>query len=98
NKARRATKELLRSPQVAHAAVMTTSPDQHRTTQGRVLWRIDRTAGAHHLYIVSPFAPDLTGLNEQFGWPTRPDIGTIRPYQALLNRLEAGQAWRFRLT
>ncbi|WP_280488952.1 type I-E CRISPR-associated protein Cas6/Cse3/CasE [Nocardia farcinica] len=103
NPARRGTRLFLSSPQVTHAAVMSSFPPSDRTDEpgpvgsGRVLWRIDRSENTVHLYVVSPMRPDFTHLVEQAGWPTTSSWAT-RDYGDLLDRLVAEQRWHFRLS
>ncbi|MEU4805066.1 type I-E CRISPR-associated protein Cas6/Cse3/CasE [Actinosynnema sp. NPDC023587] len=97
NAARRAARSLLASPQKLHAAVMAAFPPSAPTpTDGRVLWRVDRNQHQVLLYLVGPHRPDLTHLVEQVGWPTTHTWDT-RDYQALLDRIEVGRQWAFRL-
>jgi CRISPR system Cascade subunit CasE len=103
NPARRGTHKLLGSPQAMHAAVLSSFAPQTATTaeggeaSARVLWRIDRSAkSSAQLYISSPAKPDLTHLVEQAGWPTTQTWQT-REYAPLLDRLDNGQRWGFRL-
>jgi CRISPR system Cascade subunit CasE len=102
NPARRGAQRLLGSPQAMHAAVLASFPPEGSTVRpqedvARVLWRVDRTGKtAAQLYIASPTTPDLTHLVEQAGWPTTQTWQT-RDYSALLDRLEEGQQWGFRL-
>jgi CRISPR system Cascade subunit CasE len=102
NPARRGTHKLLGSPQVMHAAVLSSFAPQTTLTaseegSARVLWRIDRiTKTCASLYISSPEKPDLTHLVEQAGWPTTQTWQT-RDYTPLLDRLNSGQRWGFRL-
>jgi CRISPR system Cascade subunit CasE len=103
NPARRGTRHLLASPQRMHAAVLAAFPPSAdlETADGRVLWRVDR--GRDHvmtLFVSSPAEPDLTHVVEQAGWPAE---HTAAPWQTarmepLLERLETGQQWAFRLT
>ncbi len=100
NPARRGSRALLASPQTMHAAVMSSFPPGATAggDEGRVLWRLDR--GEHQkteLFVASPGEPDMTHLVEQAGWPTTSSWQT-RDYAPLLDRLEAGQRWAFRLT
>lgn len=94
NPARRGTGRLLASPQRVHAAVMSAYPPG---LEARPLWRVDRLS-RHELllYIVGSAKPDLTHLVEQAGWPTSATWDTTS-YDQFLARLDAGQAWRFRL-
>jgi CRISPR system Cascade subunit CasE len=72
--------------------------DPSPTAAGRVLWRLDMTDGRRPvMYVVSPGKPDFTHIVEQAGWPTT-EAWQTRPYGGLLERLEAGQRWQFRLT
>lgn len=101
NPAREGTRRFLSSPQVAHAAVLAAFPPEHHTGSagkpGRVLWRIDRREVEIDLYVVSPTEPDFAHVVEQAGWPTT-TAWTTRKYAPLLDRLESGQHWHFRLT
>lgn len=98
NPQRRGARRLLASPQALHAAVMAGFADAGPSQDGRVLWRLD-TYSAHRvvLYAVSPDRPDFTHLVEQAGRPTTETWDT-RPYDPLLNTLQRGQRWQFRLT
>ncbi|MEU1126066.1 type I-E CRISPR-associated protein Cas6/Cse3/CasE [Streptomyces sp. NPDC005899] len=108
NTARPGARRLLSSPQVMHAAVMSSFPallptDPPPPDGPRVLWRLDHTARAEvMLYVVSPDAPDMTHLVEQAGWPAVASQSApgweSRPYAPLLDRLAAGDRWAFRLT
>lgn len=108
NTARPGARRLLASPQVTHAAVMSSFPmllpgDTPPPDGPRVLWRLDHTARADvHLYLVSPHRPDLTHLVEQAGWPTAAQADApgweTRPYGPFLDRLTTGSRWAFRLT
>jgi CRISPR system Cascade subunit CasE len=102
NPARRGAQRLLGSPQAMHAAVLASfpppaSPVVPEQGSARVLWRVDRAGRtAAQLYIVSPAKPDLTHLVEQAGWPTT-QTWQSRDYSPLLDRLDEGQRWGFRL-
>lgn len=98
NPARRGAQRLLASPHVLHAAVLAGFPDPEPTSSGRVLWRLDQRQHDIRLYIVSPRIPDLTHLAEQAGWPSLPDTWQTRPYQPVLDRIENGHRYAFRLT
>lgn len=97
NAERRGAKKLLGSPQAMHAAVLTGFPSSRVSAGGRVLWRVDQTRPHTWLYVVSPERPDLTHLVEQAGWPSIDTVQT-RSYLALLDSLEKGDRWAFRLT
>ncbi len=97
NAARRHARVLLGSPQKMHAAVLAAFP-QDDAERGRVLWRVDHDTHRHWLYVVSRPTPDFAHIIEQAGWPTTHDTWAVRPYGTLLDRLDSGQEWAFRLT
>jgi len=97
NEQRRGGRKLLGSPQAMHAAVLWAFP-QTSEERGRVLWRVDRDKHCRWLYVVSRPAPDFAHIVEQAGWPTTQEGWTVRPYAPLLDRLDAGQTWAFRVT
>ncbi|GAA2699151.1 type I-E CRISPR-associated protein Cas6/Cse3/CasE [Nonomuraea recticatena] len=100
NAARVGARRLLSSPQILHAAVMSSFAEiPPAAGEGpRVLWRIDANSRAEtYLYIVSPDKPDLTHLVEQAGWPQTGRWDTY-DYTPLLARLAEGDRWSFRLT
>ena len=99
NPQRRDARWLLSSPQRLHAAVLSAFPNPptgDQSGQPRILWRLDQDQARLFLYVVSPDAPDFVHLAEQAGWPTT-ERGLVRPYEPLLERLENGQTWAFRL-
>ncbi|MFJ4855639.1 MULTISPECIES: type I-E CRISPR-associated protein Cas6/Cse3/CasE [unclassified Streptomyces] len=102
NAARTGARRLLTSPQMLHAAVMSSFPEAPPTPDGgpRVLWRIDYNSAAEVLlYVTSPAKPDLTHLVEQAGWPTaEPQGWSTYDYAAFLSGLSADSVWEFRLT
>lgn len=97
NSARRGGRKLLGSPQAMHAAVLSAFP-QGDEERGRVLWRVDRDVRQNWLYVVSRPRPDFAHIVEQAGWQTTQDGWDVRDYAPLLERLENGQQWAFRLT
>ncbi|MEU9891037.1 type I-E CRISPR-associated protein Cas6/Cse3/CasE [Sphaerisporangium sp. NPDC051011] len=100
NTARIGARRVLSSPQMLHAAVMSSFAEipQPGEDGARVLWRIDRNSKAEtYLYLVSPDKPDLTHLVEQAGWPQTGGWQTF-DYGTFLERLTTGQQWAFRLT
>ncbi|PWI43201.1 type I-E CRISPR-associated protein Cas6/Cse3/CasE [Streptomyces sp. ICBB 8177] len=105
NTARADARRLLSSPQVMHAAVMSSFPNVLPTSseQPRILWRVDHNSRAEVLlYLVSPERPDLTHLVEQAGWPAAAAVGTpgwqTFTYAPFLGKLEKGNVFNFRLT
>lgn len=102
NPSRRGTRWLLASPQRMHAAVLSSFPPGSATESpaGRVLWRVDSSAidKTVTLYVASPAAPDLTAIVEQAGWPASDHGWRTASITTLLDRLDTGQRWTFRLT
>lgn len=99
NPARRQCRFLLGSPQAMHAAVMAGFPpttSERSPDGGRVLWRVDRDGPSTWLYILSPTEPQLTHVAEQAGWSDSSTWST-KSYAPLLDQLEKGQSWAFRL-
>ena len=96
NPTRRGTRDLVASPQRMHAAVLAGFlPDV--ADRDRILWRLDNPERHRlDLYVVSPQEPSFEGLADQAGWPAQPTWRTA-PYEPLLDSLEAGQQWVFRL-
>lgn len=99
NPTRREVLRLIASPQRLHAAVLSTfPPDTTAAAASRVLWRLDQPQRHElNLYLVSPARPSLEVLQSEFGWSQEPS-GRVASYGPFLDRLDEGQAWRFRLT
>lgn len=98
NPRRRASRQLLASPQAMHAAVMAGFANPQPTAAGRLLWRVDaHDTGRVLLFVASPERPDFSHIAEDAGWPTT-EAWQSRPYSPLLDSLRAGQHWQFRLT
>jgi CRISPR system Cascade subunit CasE len=97
NTRRRSATALLTSPQRMHAAVESAfAPAAFDRSAARTLWRIDKKQDSTALILASPVEPDLSHLVEQAGWRTG-ELWQTRPYAPLLDRLDDGQLWRFRL-
>ncbi len=88
----RNTRKFLGSLQVIHASVESCFAD-HDTT--RKLWRLDYFCGQPYLLVLSREKPDFTSLVEQYGYAG--EDGEIRDYQRVLDCLEDGKRFRFRL-
>ncbi|MGH3757663.1 type I-E CRISPR-associated protein Cas6/Cse3/CasE [Actinophytocola sp.] len=99
NTARRGARDLLASPHRLHAAILAAFPAAHRepSARGRILWRVDQRSHQTLLYVVSAHQPDLTHLVETAGWPATHTWDTC-PYNRLLDQLNPGDQWAFRLT
>ena len=109
NPHRRGARQLMRSRQVLHAAVMNCFPPGALEGAGmpRVLWRLDRPPVARSgpsrqgspscaLFISSPVPPDPSHIVEEAGYATDGGV-LVRDMGVFLDRLEAGQRWGFRL-
>ena len=88
---RRSTMTALAAPQKFHGAVEGAFPGERR----RRLWRLDRLGEKLYLLVLSEDVPDLSGVAAQFGTGAAPET---RCYDPLLERIEAGGSWQFRLT
>jgi CRISPR system Cascade subunit CasE len=88
----RNTIKILSSPQVVHAAVEASFADSDQT---RKLWRIDYYRGHPYMLLFSQNKPDFVSFTKQFGYPDMP--GEVHDYQKVLDILQNGQQYRFRL-
>lgn len=61
----------------------------------RKLWRIDDLNGKKYVIILSEDIPNLDNFCEQFGFIGK---SQTKDYSVLLNRIEKGGKWRFKLT
>lgn len=97
NPRRRATRNLVGNPQVAHAMVMSAfPPGNHSADDGRILWRLDQGRDSLALYVVSPTKPSFEHIQEQAGWSASP-TWDIREYQPVLDAVTVGKRFGFRL-
>jgi len=97
NPLRTGAQALLRNPQRLHAAVL--GGIARQPIDERVLWRLE-TAQPHRaeLLILTESRPSWEHLIEQAGWPGAEDPQAVtRDYQPLLDRLQAGREFAFRL-
>lgn len=93
---RRLARKFLGSPQAMHAVIAKAAGGASQDSEGRVLWRIDRSFSDTLLYILSPQAPDCSQLEQEAGV-----VGSVTrtlDYRPFLDRLANGQEWSFRLT
>ncbi|THA69363.1 type I-E CRISPR-associated protein Cas6/Cse3/CasE [Streptomyces sp. A0642] len=104
NPRRQGAIRLIGNPRALHALIMGCFPDQTPTSPGqtppRILWRLDSDDTRRPtLWTVSPTRPDFTQLIEDAGWPAAetPQWET-KPYTPLLNHIQKGQRYAFRLT
>lgn len=97
NPLRTGAQQMLRSPQVLHAAVL--GGISRQPVNERVLWRLDRTQQHRPaLLVLTETRPSWEHILEQAGRPScdEPQI-EVRPYETLLDRLAAGREYAFRL-
>lgn len=100
NPRRAATKRLAANVNRLHGAVLNTVPPTGDDDRGRpqgLLWRLDHGQHAHILYVASPVEPDLTAIQEEYGWVTGEGAPEVRDYTPRLSNLSAGQMFSFRL-
>lgn len=96
NLRRKNTMEALASPQRLHAAVESSFPSNEEK-DNRNLWRIDRLGNAMYLLVLSNGKPDFSHIVDQFGWPGAEQKWETQSYTPLMERIEVGQRWQFRL-
>ena len=109
NPHRRGAKQLMRSRQMLHAAVLNCFPPSVLDDPGapRVLWRLDRPPAVRgaaprqgspscSLYISSPVAPDPSHIVEEAGCAAEGGV-VIRDMGSFLEGLWGGQRWGVRL-
>jgi CRISPR system Cascade subunit CasE len=97
NPLRTGAQRLLRNPQAVHAAVLGGIARQPVTE--RVLWRLE-TDGAHRaaLLVLTNSTPSWEHLVEQAGWPHADEPqALVRDYKPLLDQLQRGREFAFRL-
>lgn len=97
NPLRSGAQALLRSPENMHAAVLGGLAVQPVTE--RVLWRLEtREQHRAELLVLTDSRPSWAHLVEQAGWPGADGAeAMIRDYQPLLDRLQHGREFAFRL-
>lgn len=88
----RNTLRALNSPSIFHGAIESSFSGERR----RNLWRIDSLKNQLYILILSDEKPDLSSFFEQFG-SADGEVET-RDYDQLLERIENGSRWRFKLT
>ncbi|NLB53937.1 MAG: type I-E CRISPR-associated protein Cas6/Cse3/CasE [Syntrophomonadaceae bacterium] len=96
NTRRKNTMAALASPQKLHAAVECSFPS-NTDNAFRNLWRIDQLGNTLYLLVLSGGKPDFTHIVEQFGWPGAEQKWETKKYDPLMESIEAGQKWQFRL-
>jgi CRISPR system Cascade subunit CasE len=96
NTRKKSTMLALASPQKLHASVESSFPSI-ANKDVRNLWRVDRLANALYLLVLSNGKPDFSHIVEQFGWPGAEQKWETKNYAPLMERIETGQRWQFRL-
>lgn len=61
----------------------------------RRLWRIDKVGSGYYLMLLSEDMPDLSPIETQYGFKGKK--GESIDYDKLLNRVENGTTWNFRI-
>lgn len=93
NAKRRETMRALASPQLLHGAVEQSFNGDRR----RNLWRIDWLGDTCYLLVLSVSPPDFANIDAQFGYQDSTRKWETKNYDLLIERLQPGQVWRFRL-
>lgn len=87
----RETMKALASPNRLHGALESAFAGERR----RRLWRLDSLGGKLYVLMLSGDVPDLSSFAEQFGFEGGYET---KDYSKLLDRIENGSKWHFRLT
>lgn len=90
---KRSTMTALNSPQKLHGAIESAFDSEERK---RKLWRIDKLGEKTYLLLLSEDKPNLSAAVEQFG--VSENGFETRDYSPLLERIQDGSVWHFRLT
>mgnify|MGYP001040309636 CR=1 FL=1 len=93
NAKKRETMQALVIPSLMHGAVEQSFDGPRQ----RNLWRVDWLKDQCYLLVVSPEKPDFTHLVHQFGHQEHAQGWETRDYNPLLNRIQEGDTWKFRL-
>lgn len=81
------------NPNIFHGAIESAKTEQQENQ--RVLWRIDELKGQPYLLMLSSEPLNTQSLIHQFGYPE--ETAQSAEYAHLLNRVQDGTEWRFRL-
>ena len=88
--AKRKTLQAFYAPNLFHGAAEQCFEGKRQ----RNLWRIDHLNGQYYFLLLSDAMPNFESFCEQFGNGTNPET---RNFQVLLDKIEKGDRWRFRL-
>ena len=91
---KRDTRKALLSPSMFHGAIESSFPGERE----RRLWRLDEFQGKYYLLLLSEQFPDLSHAANQFGMEGSRQPWQTKSYDALLERIQNGSTWQFRLT
>ena len=81
----------LTSPSIFHGAIESSFSGERK----RNLWRIDELNHQKYLLLLSQDKPDFQSIERQFS-PSG-EHGQAKDYSKLLNRVQTGTVWKFRL-
>ena len=91
---KRDTRKGLLSPSLFHGAIESSFAGERE----RRLWRIDEFQGRYYLLLLSAQIPQLSHMAKQFGTEGAECPWQTKSYDALLERIQSGSVWQFRLT
>ena len=89
----RQTMKALVAPNLFHGAIERSFEGERK----RNLWRIDNLNGVSYLILLSTNRPDLASMVCQFGVKGSSTEWETKDYTPLLERIQPGSKWRFRL-
>ncbi len=89
----RQTMKALVAPNLFHGAIERAFEGERK----RNLWRIDNLNGASYLILLSTDIPNLTSMVHKFGVKGSAPEWETRDYTPLLERIQSGSKWHFRL-
>jgi len=93
---RTGAQKLIRNPEAMHAATLAAIASQPVTE--RVLWRLDIQDHRAELLVLTDSRPCWDHVIEQAGWTNAQEPqALVRDYQPLLDRLQTGREFGFRL-
>ncbi len=87
------TLKALNNPNIFHAALEASLEGEQRS---RLLWRVDTLKENKYLLVVSQTPLNTKKLESQFGYLNEP--AQVKDYNLLLNRVNSGSIWLFKLT
>lgn len=90
----RHTMRALAEPKLFHGAIEAACPGPRQ----RNLWRIDSLGQDCYMMMVTPELPDLAAAVAQYGFPDGDPAWESKDYTPLLQRIQPGTHWHFRLT